>query len=72
MSLYVIFFRESQVFPRQLADECVAHTAEKKSEDGGEVRDVFGAPNMGILGCTVVRENDKAAAQQQTATHAMA
>jgi len=27
---------------------------------------------MGILGCTMVRENDKAAAQQQTATHALA
>lgn len=71
MSLYVIFFRESQVFPRQLADECVAHTAEKKKNTKMGVN-VFGAPNMGILGCTVVRENDKAAAQQQTATHAMA
>jgi len=36
-----------------------------------EIRDVLEV-EMGILGCTMVRENDKAAAQQQTATHALA
>jgi len=36
-----------------------------------EIRDVLEV-ETGILGCTMVRENDKAAAQQQTATHALA
>lgn len=67
------FFAKAKFFPGNWQMNVLRiPLKKKKNEDGGEVQDVFGATNMGILGCTVVRENDKAAAQQQTATHAMA